>query len=92
MATSKELLKLKKHFERNCGVEVHGVLEHKHYFHWKRLLFSELNCEDMIKIADYIKTYFSTPNRYSHLLPKLHSFNDCLCLTFDVSEINKFLK
>lgn len=93
MAThSSEITKFYNHFKTNCKVKVVDVIEERTFFHWKRLVFNDLNCEEMLEVATYIKNTFSTKGNYSHLLPTLHTYNDRLCLTVDVSEINKKIK
>lgn len=91
-----ELKKLVKHFKENCNVRVVSTIEERTFPHWKRLVFDSLNCDDMMKISEYIKTYFSEKGNYSHLLPQLHAYNyngnSCICLTFDIEEIKKHLK
>lgn len=86
---SKELKAFKKHFTENCDVRIIGTIEENHLPHWKRLCFNSLNCEEMLKVSQYIKNTFSTSGKYSHLLPKLHVYNGMLCLTADVSEIKE---
>ena len=90
---SPELKAFKEHFQASCSVKVTDTAENKSYFHWKRLCFNALNCEEMLQIAQYIKNTFSNVGDYSHLRPKLHIYDDGLCLTVDVSEIkDKILK
>jgi hypothetical protein len=90
---SPELKAFKEHFKANCFVKVTNTVEDRAFFHWKRLCFDSLNCEEMIQIAQYIKKTFSNPGDYSHLQPKISVYNYELCLTLDVSEIkDKILK
>ena len=90
---SPELKAFKEHFKANCSVKVTDVIEDRTFFHWKRLCFNSLDCEEMMQIAQYIKNTFSNPGNYSHLLPKVYVYNHELCLTVDVSDIkNKILK
>lgn len=86
---SKELIAFYRHFVANCSVKVEMSLEEKTYFHWKRLVFHQLNHDDLVKIAQYLRDTFRNEGRYSHLLPKLGSYNGYLCLTVDVSQIRE---
>ncbi len=88
---SKELAFFKKHFEVHTGIKVASVKENREFYHWKRLKFYELNCNDLLKISDYIRTFFSTPGIYTHLSVKLHPFDGAICLTSDAKDIEKFL-
>ena len=89
---SKELSEFKKHFQSNCGVKVIDTIEESTFPHWKRLCFGPLNCEEMLEVSSYIRITFGTPGNYSHLSPKLHSYNGILCLTVDVSHIRDKIK
>lgn len=89
---SKELTAFKKHFQGNCPVKVIDTIEEPHFPHWKRLCFNQLNCEEMVEVAAYIKNTFGTPGGYSHLSPKLHTYNNFLCLTVDISVIKEKIK
>ena len=91
MNKSKELQAFKKHFIENCSVRVFDTIEHRNYFHWKRLEFSTLNHDDIIEIAKYIRDTFSTDGSYTHLSPKLHAFNCNLVLTVDVDLIKSHI-
>ena len=91
MEYSPELLALKKDFESTTSMKVCGVEENRTFFHWKRLLFDELNCVDMVIISTYIRKRFSVEGNYSHLLPKLHSYNGVLALSISVEEIKKHI-
>lgn len=86
---SKELEAFKKHFEANCSVKVIDAIEQNMYPHWKRLCFISLNCEDLLKISEYIRNTFSEPGNYSHLAPKIGYYDSCICLTVDVKDIIK---
>jgi hypothetical protein len=86
---SKELLAFKKHFQENCSIKVEMTIEDKSYFHWKRLVFHSLNCEQMNEVSWYIRKTFSKEENYSHLLPKLGVHNGFLCLTVDVIQIKE---
>ena len=66
--------------------------ENRTFYHWKRLIFTELNSEQLKKISEFIIKNFSTRGQYSHLLPTLHSFEGNIALTFDRDDINEFLK
>jgi hypothetical protein len=90
--TSKELKEFKKHFEANCRVKVTGTIEEAHFPHWKRLCFDSLNCDEMKEVGEYIKNTFSNPFDFSYKLPKLHAYNNYLCLTVDVSSISGITK
>lgn len=89
MAKSKELMAFYRHFQANCSVKVEMVLEEKRYFHWKRLVFHQLNHDDLVEIAQYLRDTFRNEGRFSHLLPKLGTYNGFLCLTVDVSQIRE---
>jgi hypothetical protein len=86
---SKELAAFRKHFQENCSVRVEMTIEDENYFHWKRLVFHSLNCEEMNEISKYIQNTFSNEGKYSHLLPKLGVHNGFLCLTVDSKEIKE---
>jgi hypothetical protein len=89
---SKELRLLLDAFKKSTGITPIGVREDRTFYHWKRLIFGQLNSEQLLKISEFIVSHFSTRGKYSHLLPTLHSFDGQLALTFDAEEINEFLK
>jgi hypothetical protein len=89
--SSKELIAFKNDFENNTGIKVVGLIESKNYFHWKRLVLEKLDCDEMIKISNYIVKRFSTPGIYTHLSVQLSTFDNNLCLTVDVEYIKKFI-
>ena len=89
---SKELEKFYNHFKKNCNVRVVGTSESRTFYHWKRLILEPLSSDEMLELAYYIKATFSNKGLYSHLLPKLGSFGNQLCLTVDVSQINEKIK
>lgn len=91
MKMSDELLRFKEHFERNTNIKVHDVYEHQSCYHWKRLLFYELNCEQLAIIGQYLKKTFSTPGKYSHLLPKIQTWGNDISITIDANLINQFI-
>jgi len=91
MEYSTELKALKKDFESTTGMKVTGVDENRSFFHWKRLIFDELNCVDMLVISTYIRKRFTVEGNYTHLLPKLHSYMGSLALTISVEEIKKHI-
>lgn len=91
MTKSQELVAFKKHFEASTNIKVSDTLEERQYPHWKRLLFTSLNAIDVAKISEYIINHFSTPNKFTHLSPELHSYNGYLALTVDVAEIKEFI-
>ncbi len=91
MDYSKELKAFKANFETSTGIQVIDIYEDRTTPHWKRLLFHSLDAEKILKIAEYIMMNFSTPGRYSHLLPKIHSYNGYVALTVGVDEIQKFI-
>jgi hypothetical protein len=88
---SSELLAFKKDFQDNTGIKVEGLIESKDFFHWKRLVFYRLNCDDMFKIHSYIKRRFSKPGIYTHLSVELVTYDGYMCLTADVSKIKEFI-
>lgn len=91
MEYSTELKALKNDFESTTGMKVSGIEENRTFFHWKRLMFDELNCVDMNIISRYIRKRFTVTGNYTHLLPKLHSYNGVLALTISVEEIKKHI-
>lgn len=91
MRMSNELSRFKEHFEKNTNMKVHDTYEHHSCYHWKRLLFSELNSEQLVIIGQYIKDTFSTPGKYSHLLPKIQTWGNDISITVDVDIINQFI-
>lgn len=93
MKYSKEILSFRYHFEDNTNIYPDGVIEESHIPHWKRLIFINLTCEDLIKIGEYIKETFGEEGNYSHLLPVFNSYKGNMCLTVDVKEIrDKIIK
>jgi len=88
---SPELKAFKLDFEMYTKIKVDGLIENREFFHWKRLVFSRLNCEDLRKISDYIIHRFSTPGIYTHLSVELVPFDNQMCLTVDSSNIKKFI-
>ena len=86
---SKELSAFKKHFQENCSIKIIHTIENERCFHWKRLCFQELNCEQMEEVSRYIKRTFSNEGRFSHLLPGLVVYDNFLCLTVDVKQIKE---
>ena len=88
---SPELKAFKAHFESKTNIRVMDTKEDKQYFHWKRLIFPQLDAEQMMWIAEYILMNFSTPGRYSHRLPKLHAHGGCIALTIDKEQIHEFI-
>lgn len=88
---SKEIIALKKDFENFTGIKIRWVKEQPAYWSWKRLVLGSLNGEEMRKVADYIWERFYTKGMYTHLLPKIHSYEDRLVLTVDVEMIREFI-
>jgi len=84
---SKELTAFKDHFEAHTGIITHGKIEENHCPHWKRLTLPALDCEQMETITSYIRGFFSRKGKYSHLLPKVHSYGPLLVLSIDVEQI-----
>jgi len=91
MDISKELFCFKVDFATKTHIKIASTIEERTFFHWKRLVFQSLNCEEMATIAKYIKDTFSTPGKYSHILPKLGSYNGCLTLTVHREQIEEFI-
>ena len=91
MDTSKELKAFRAHFETSTGLRVTDIYEDRTTPHWKRLLFDSLDAEKLLKIAEYIMMNFSTPGRYSHLLPNVHAYQGYVALTIGEDEIHKFI-
>jgi hypothetical protein len=90
---SPELKKFKDHFIQQTRMNPIACEENRTFMHWKRLIFAQLNCNDMEKISNYIKETFSTPGKFSHHLPKIQGWeNNCIALTVDVSQIKEFIK
>jgi hypothetical protein len=91
MKMSDELLRFKEHFERYTNIKVHDVYEHQSCYHWKRLLFYELNCEQLAIIGQYLK-------KLSQRLVSIHIYylkfklggND-ISITIDANLINQFI-
>ena len=86
-----ELKKFKEHFEKNTGIKIQNTIEERNYFHWKRLVFDKLECDDLIKIGNYLKKYFHEDNYYYEYSPSLHVYNGMLTLTADIKLIKKFI-
>ena len=86
----KDLLKeFAEDFTTETGIKVH-TLEERTFPHWKRLVFNQgLNCEQLEKIASFIKTRFSQARLYSHLMVTLGRYEDKLCLTADVKDLER---
>ena len=89
---SEELIRLRNEFIKSTGITPDDTEENRTFYHWKRLIFTELNSEQLKKISEFIIKNFSTRGQYSHLLPTLHSFEGNIALTFDRDDINEFLK
>jgi hypothetical protein len=45
----------------------------------------------MLKISEYLLMNFSTPGRFSHLLPSIHTFQGYVALTIDENMIKEFI-
>jgi hypothetical protein len=88
---SKELKAFKVNFETSTGLKVDHSYEDTTTPHWKRLLFRSLNAEKMLKISEYLLMNFSTPGRFSHNLPNVHTFQGYVSLTIDVDMIKEFI-
>ena len=85
---SKELTALKQDFKKHCpNIKIIKTIEEKDYKEWNRLVFESLNCDELIQIGTYIQKKFSIKDKFSHKLPKLHSYNGHLCLTISKSQI-----
>lgn len=82
MKNSKEILEFKNHFERRTNVKVVGVKENKEFFHWKRLLLSDLRGSELIRIGEYMINYFLGK-------ASLSEFDGGLYLTVDVKDIKE---
>jgi hypothetical protein len=91
MEMSNELLRFKEHFEINTNIRVHDVYEHYSCYHWKRLLFHELNSEQLEIIGRYLKKTFYSHGKSSHLLPKIQTWGNDISITIDVNLINQFI-
>ncbi len=78
-------------FTKSTGISV-ILYEDRTTPHWKRLLFAGANCEELSKISNFIYERFYQKGKYSHLLVKLHSYEDHLCLTADVKELERIYK
>ncbi|MFA5418777.1 MAG: hypothetical protein WC341_09985 [Bacteroidales bacterium] len=88
---SKEIIAFKEDFEASTNLKVYGIREHPNYFEWKRLVLGELNADQMIVVAEYLRTRFYTKGKFTHLSPKIHSYDDRLVLTVDEEDIQKFI-
>jgi hypothetical protein len=88
---SKELKDVKDHFEKNTGIKVQKTIEERNYFHWKRLVFEKLECDDLIKIGNYLKKYFHEDNYYYEYSISLHEYCGMMTLTIDERLIKKFI-
>ena len=83
-----------KDFTRSTGIKV-DMYEDKTFPHWKRLMINknELDCEQMNEISTFIMKRFSVPQKYSHLMVKLHiTFGGHLCITADVKDLERVYK
>jgi len=90
MANSKELTAFKKHFESNTGIDARAF-ENRTFFHWKRLAFNALHCEELEAITKYIRDTFSVAGKYTHKLPMIVTFDGVLTLTVDEDLIKEFI-
>ena len=88
---SPELKKLSTHFTEHTGIQPLGIMEERNCFHWKRLIFQSLNCEQMEAIAKYIKKTFSKTGIYTHLSPRVGVCDGHLCLTVDAAQVKEFI-
>ena len=90
MSKSKELTAFKKHFESNTGIDA-SAFENQRFFHWKRLAFNALHCEELETITKYIRDTFSVKGKYTHKLPMIVTFDGVLTLTVDVDLIREHI-
>lgn len=88
---SKELQLLKKVFEEQTKIKVQGTIEEIDFPHWKRLVLPQLNSAELVKVAYFIMLNFNELNKFTHLLPKVQSYNNHLVLTVDRELIKKYL-
>jgi hypothetical protein len=56
---------------------------------WMELIFDSLNCEQLEKIAKFLRDNFSQTNLYSHNLPKLIPCREGISLIFQDKEIER---
>lgn len=89
---SKELQKLKTVFEKQTKIKILGTIEEQTFPHWKRLVLPQLNSAELIKVAYFIMLNFNEPDKFTHLLPKIQTYENRLVLTVDVELIKKYLK
>lgn len=89
----KDLLKeFARDFTQETGIKVH-TLEEYTTPHWKRLvIYQGIDCEEMEKIASFIRMRFSQPGLYSHLMVALNSYEGYLCLTADIKDLERIYK
>jgi len=88
---SKELRAFSEHFQKLTGIKPHGTEEHKDWYHWKRLIFHKLECDQILDIALYLRQTFSVPGKNTHNLPMLAVYDGQMALTVDVSLIKKYI-
>jgi hypothetical protein len=88
---SRELKALKEHFEMHTGIRVLGTIETHSFPHWKRLVFSKLNCDQLEEISRYLRATFSVKGKYTHNLPSIGIFQGNLVLTIDKDLIREHI-
>lgn len=55
---------------RKTGIRDFSV-EIEHSFPWVSIKLGQLDCEEMVRVSDWVKENFYVKGNYSHLLPKL---------------------
>jgi len=56
---------------------------------WLELVLSDVNCEQMEKISNFLRYHFSQPNLFSHNLPRLVACRGGVSLIFQDKEVER---
>ena len=56
---------------------------------WIELILGDINCEQMEKIAMFLRRHFSQPNLYSHNLPRLVPCRGGVSLIFQDKDVER---
>ena len=80
---SNEAKILQEAFVRDTGLTTLGTIEERHLPHWVRLGIAGMNYDTMQKVCFFIRKNFTVKDKYTHLMPTVHSYKDNLVLTVD---------
>lgn len=80
---------LRKFAERFTWETKIPVFLYEQEFSWCRIFFTDLNCEELESVAQFIRNRFTEPGNYAHCSPKLGCKGRLLTLTVDVKQLQK---